>query len=43
MDLELEKVVGHHVGAVIWTPGPVQEQQVLITTKPSLQPFNPAF
>lgn len=38
--LELEfQIVSHHAGAGKLDPSPLQEQPVLSTSKPSLQPF----
>lgn len=37
LELELRMVIIHHVGAVNWTWGLLQEQPVLLTIEPSLQ------
>lgn len=37
-ELEFQIAVSHHVGAGT-EPGPPQQQQILLTTEPSLQPI----
>jgi hypothetical protein len=41
--ISLQMVVSHHVVAGILNSGPSEEQSVLLTTEPSLQPPSPLF
>jgi hypothetical protein len=36
--LEFQMLVNHLIGAGVLNPGPLEEQQVLLTNEPSLQP-----
>lgn len=36
LELELQMVLSHHVGAEDWTWGPPEKQLLLLTTEPSL-------
>jgi hypothetical protein len=38
VEQELQRVVSCHVGAENWTLGTLEEQSVLLTAEPSLQP-----
>ena len=43
LELELQVIMGHLVGAKNWREVPLEEEPELLTTKPSLQPQGPSF